>query len=287
MSVTQYETITPTTRHITQTRDTATVATVRPASACKCFRQSANKKRKPNQLRIRIDTSTRPSVHLQGEMTLPPLEDTFATKILPHLWLGDFRDATNVNALRKTGITHILNVAQECQSGECTPPAEEMEGINVLNIPLRDANDEDISPHFADAIQFIETVKEEKGRVLVHCRVGISRSATIVLAYLMRMNNWGFADALSHVRLRRNVVNPNLGFVLALEDFEKQLVGAQAKLKKMGQLPQLSLGVGGGGGMAVGVGLADSAVPFTSCPVQAQQVDAVAWDAAPQTAVAV
>jgi len=47
---------------------------------------------------------------------------------------------------------------------------------------------------------------------LVHCKMGISRSASTVLAYLMKEHNHSFADALEHVKKRRSCINPNGGF---------------------------------------------------------------------------
>lgn len=52
---------------------------------------------------------------------------------------------------------------------------------------------------------------------------GMSRSATIVIAYLMKTRGMSFQDALALVKARRPIVRPNEKFVKQLKDFEMQL----------------------------------------------------------------
>jgi len=59
--------------------------------------------------------------------------------------------------------------------------------------------------------------------VLVHCFAGISRSSTIITAYLMITNKWTWKKALEFVRSKRSQCNPNAGFRKQLVDFEKRL----------------------------------------------------------------
>jgi protein-tyrosine phosphatase len=54
----------------------------------------------------------------------------------------------------------------------------------------------------------------------VHCWAGVSRSATIVIAYLMRKNKWPLETAMDYVKQKRNFINPNHGFLAKLKDFE-------------------------------------------------------------------
>lgn len=65
--------------------------------------------------------------------------------------------------------------------------------------------------HFQTAIDFI---KEgiQAGGVIVHCYAGVSRSATCVIAYMMAVHGMSFFEALSYVRSRRHIINPNIGF---------------------------------------------------------------------------
>ncbi|KTG04285.1 hypothetical protein cypCar_00023141 [Cyprinus carpio] len=58
------------------------------------------------------------------------------------------------------------------------------------------------------------------GKVLVHGNAGISRSAALVIAYLMETFGVKYRDAFSHVQERRFCINPNVGFVHQLQEYE-------------------------------------------------------------------
>ena len=61
------------------------------------------------------------------------------------------------------------------------------------------------------------------GHILVHCKMGISRSASTVCAYLMKSLNWSLEQALAHVKKRRPIANPNDGFIEQLKIYEGML----------------------------------------------------------------
>lgn len=65
--------------------------------------------------------------------------------------------------------------------------------------------------HFAEAIAFIKEGMSQ-GAVFVHCFAGVSRSATMTIAFLMKEHKMQFYDAMSFVRRKRNVIFPNIGF---------------------------------------------------------------------------
>eukprot|EP00668_Euglena_longa_P043523 GGOE01057944.1.p2 GENE.GGOE01057944.1~~GGOE01057944.1.p2 ORF type:complete len:149 (-),score=25.88 GGOE01057944.1:524-970(-) len=110
------------------------------------------------------------------------------------------------------GVEYILNVGKEVD----TPEAEE-KGFHYLKLDLEDNADTPIGEYFQQTYMFIEEARAQSHKVLVHCRRGISRSATIVIAYVMRHNQKTFDEAFDYVKRKRDIINPNLGFVLALE----------------------------------------------------------------------
>jgi len=71
---------------------------------------------------------------------------------------------------------------------------------------------QDISKYFLVAIRFIKEALSNGGKVLVHCYAGVSRSATIVIAYLMQEHNLGYYEAMTFVKRKRPEVFPNAGF---------------------------------------------------------------------------
>ena len=84
---------------------------------------------------------------------------------------------------------------------------------NQSRYHLKDHVRENIECVFYDAIDFFEEAKKEGGKVYVHCVQGVSRSATIVISYLMFTRKMTFHDAFSYVRERRGIINPNTGFI--------------------------------------------------------------------------
>lgn len=145
-----------------------------------------------------------------------------ASKITDHVYLGGYSDAINTPELERRGITRVLNLAEEC-------PVMPSSTIETLHIPLKDHSDEDIAKHFETAVRFLRDAVRAGRSVLVHCRFGVSRSATIVIAYLMRYGSedssecpLSYDDAFDYVKLRRSQISPNLGFVLSLHGLNDQ-----------------------------------------------------------------
>ncbi|KNZ74835.1 Dual specificity protein phosphatase [Termitomyces sp. J132] len=89
-----------------------------------------------------------------------------------------------------------------------------------MRIPVEDVDYEDILIHLPSACQFIEEALRSGGNVLVHCVQGISRSATVVAAYLMWRRRVNTTEALEMVRAARDQIWPNPGFQEQLVLFE-------------------------------------------------------------------
>ena len=96
------------------------------------------------------------------------------------LYHGDLTHALNVKLLNRIGIRHILRL---CDS---PPYNETSENFHVLWINLCDEFKANIRKHFEETNQFLYDCKQKQEKVLVHCEMGISRSSSIVLAYLMK-----------------------------------------------------------------------------------------------------
>ncbi|XP_074204054.1 dual specificity protein phosphatase 22 isoform X4 [Camelus bactrianus] len=78
--------------------------------------------------------------------------------------------------------------------------------------------------HFRESIKFIHECRLGGEGCLVHCLAGVSRSVTLVVAYIMTVTDFGWEDALHTVRAGRSCANPNLGFQRQLQEFEKHQV---------------------------------------------------------------
>merc|ERR1711862_115235 len=107
-------------------------------------------------------------------------------------------------------ITSAITALQKLRIGDTITNLEE-NGINVLHIDVMDSGDNNIQKHFESSFKFIESALK-KGNVLVHCLVGISRSATLVIAYLMKKRKKGWVEMWDYVKKRRPYCEPNEGF---------------------------------------------------------------------------
>lgn len=83
-----------------------------------------------------------------------------------------------------------------------------------------DPNEDLVQPHISKTNDFIHEARLRNGAVLVHCLAGISRSTTLVVAYVMTVTNYGWKDSLNIVRAIRHEANPNIGFKKQLRMFE-------------------------------------------------------------------
>ena len=128
--------------------------------------------------------------------------------IRDHLFIGSWRDIEEPETLRAAGITHVLNVAKEVDPTH----HDGLEGFCAMHIPLVDEHRENIVEHLECACNFIDAAKRDGGRVLVHCRRGISRSPAIVVGYLLRQDGFEFDDAVAYVKERRKCTSLNIAF---------------------------------------------------------------------------
>uniref|UniRef100_A0A452R6B8 Dual specificity phosphatase 2 n=1 Tax=Ursus americanus TaxID=9643 RepID=A0A452R6B8_URSAM len=136
-------------------------------------------------------------------------------EILPYLFLGSCSHSSDLQGLQACGITAVLNVSASCPN--------HFEGLfRYKSIPVEDNQMVEISAWFQEAISFI--VKNSGGRVLVHCQAGISRSATICLAYLIQSRRVRLDEAFDFVKQRRGVISPNFSFMGQLLQFETQVL---------------------------------------------------------------
>lgn len=88
-----------------------------------------------------------------------------------------------------------------------------------MAVPLKDTENEDLLDYLEVGIDFIDRGRKE-GSVLVHCFAGVSRSAAVIMAYLMRTERLSVEDALESLRQSCEFVCPNDGFLEQLKMFE-------------------------------------------------------------------
>uniref|UniRef100_S4RE33 Dual specificity protein phosphatase n=1 Tax=Petromyzon marinus TaxID=7757 RepID=S4RE33_PETMA len=146
----------------------------------------------------------------------PTYDQGGPVEILPFLYLGSAYHASRRELLDAIGITALLNVSADLPN--------HFEGLfTYKSIPVEDNHKADIGAWFLEAIDFIDSTRRGGGRVFVHCHAGVSRSATICLAYLMKTRRLRLDEAFEFVRQRRSVISPNFNFLGQLQSFEVQI----------------------------------------------------------------
>jgi protein-tyrosine phosphatase len=130
--------------------------------------------------------------------------------ITENIYLGDFRAADDISILHAYGITHIINCARDM-------PEVFPNNFKYLSLNLRDTLGEDLTEAIILSMDFIKKGKS----VFIHCKQGVSRSASIVLAYLIKEKQMNYDAALKVVLNKRQCVNPNLSFETQLRWLEE------------------------------------------------------------------
>lgn len=150
---------------------------------------------------------------------------THVNEVWPNVYVGDEQTARDRYHLKKLGITHILNAAEGTWNNVDTGPDyyRDMD-IVYYGVVAEDVTSFDLSQYFFSAAQFIEkTLSNPQNKLLVHCVMGRSRSATLFLAYLMICENMTVVDAIEHVKKRRRII-PNWGFLKQLRELDQHLL---------------------------------------------------------------
>ncbi|KAM9323406.1 dual specificity protein phosphatase 22-B isoform 2-T2 [Pholidichthys leucotaenia] len=133
-------------------------------------------------------------------------------KVLPELYLGNFKDARDREQLARNNITHILSIHDSA-----APILQEM---TYLCISAADLPTQNLTQYFKQSIIFMHESRLKGEGCLVHCLAGVSRSVTLVVAYIMTVTGLGWQEALAAVRVARPCAGPNLGFQRQLQEFE-------------------------------------------------------------------
>ena len=145
-------------------------------------------------------------------------------EIIENLYLGDYNSSKDINLLKELGITKVLSVLDYTYGPNYNPKEFIHKKINVDDFVITN-----IIKYFGECLHFIKG----NDKILVHCMSGSSRSATIVIAYLMWIKKWTFKEALDYVKKKRPVVFPNDGFRDQLKLFEKLLVDNNYDIDKI------------------------------------------------------
>jgi len=157
----------------------------------------------------------------------PSFDQGTVSEILPYLYLGSNNQASQVEHVKSIGVTLCINAQRQKSS------LTEFDNhkIRIINLEIEDNLNTKISPHFNKVIGWIETEHQAGGKILINCRAGVSRSATLVIAYLMKIYPaWNFKQAYEFVKSKREIISPNLSFIVQLQEFEDDLIEKRSNI---------------------------------------------------------
>jgi hypothetical protein len=136
--------------------------------------------------------------------------------VYPGIYIGNYSTSTNLELLQGLGITHIISVIPTYN-----PPFQDK--LKYYHIPAYDDESQDLSIYFEKSNQYIREVLEKKGKILIHCMVGRSRSVTIFLAFLISLIKSNFNQDNIEMDLD-NVISNNIDY----RRFGNQALGVTA-----------------------------------------------------------
>ena len=155
----------------------------------------------------------------EGESGSPSASENMAPfQILPHLYLGCRKVAACLPSLRENDITRVLNVTSSVPN-----QFQDMDGFVYKQIAVEDSHEVDMIEHLPEAFCFIEEAKNRGEKVLVHCHAGMSRSVTVIIAYLMKYYHYTLDNAFDFVKQRKQNISPNFSFMGQLIEYEARL----------------------------------------------------------------
>lgn len=197
--------------------DAPTAAPTSPSKPTKCAAKLVSR---PSSLSLQLkrlsleDSSDQPNTEPATPFSGDRLHQRHQpVEILPYLFLGDIKIARSRESLKRAGLTRVLNVSRLENSFESE--------LVYKQIPVDDAPNVNLSEHFPDAFRFIDSARVNEERVLVHCQAGMSRSVTVILAYLMYHMCMSLEQAYDFVKAKKSNIQPNFSFMGQLLDFER------------------------------------------------------------------
>lgn len=148
---------------------------------------------------------SRPAHYSMSGIYSPISFFSYSNFIIDNVYLGSSFNASNWNLLVDNNIRRVVNVTNNI------PNFFEKDGIKYIMIKKKD-NGEDVFTK--EELQSIyDFITEDKENVLVHCVFGRSRSATIVLYYLIKKYDMTIEKALEFLKKQRYCINPSIQFL--------------------------------------------------------------------------
>ena len=134
--------------------------------------------------------------------------------IIDNIYLGDSEAASNEEYLKEYNISTVVNCAESLTS--------EYKELKFMELRLYDIYEQNLFPKFNVAYKYIKL--HSKNNILIHCVAGMSRSASLVIFYMMKEKGWDYDTCYRYVKERRPIIEPNGGFEAQLRDYYEKYI---------------------------------------------------------------
>lgn len=138
--------------------------------------------------------------------------DFTGSLIINNIYLGNIYDAYDINTLKNLEINNVLSAVIGFNDIYDS-------SINHLSLNLIDNETQNIIHYFDISNHFIDNIIQKKQKILIHCIAGRSRSATLLIAYLIYKYKYSVNDAIKLLKEKRNIVEPNQNFINQLHTY--------------------------------------------------------------------
>ncbi|KAJ7181179.1 protein-tyrosine phosphatase-like protein [Mycena filopes] len=197
-----------------------------------------------------LQTPTSTSTPTKGATKSASTKASISTPSTGALYLGSMAAVLEPDLLQTHDITNLVQVLEVPWAPLPPPAPPNGAGTTVPSPPMtyhridiEDRASAALTQHLGPACDYIHASLVRGENVLVHCQQGVSRSASIVIAYLIRERAMSYDAAFAHVKQRRQCIRPNSGFVGALRDWEIACAPTAASKPKSTSAPSLSVTV--------------------------------------------
>ncbi len=198
--------------------------------------------------------------------------------ILPRLFLGNADAARDLQLLKSHHITHVVTAAVSDKVGKLFP-----EDFEYHEVCIADDRDAELAPFLKPCAAFIDAaLADANSSVFVHCKVGTSRSASLVLFYMMQHRHYSLRNALLHIMHQRSS-NPRAPYTHPNKGFMKQLIACDGQLSAErggGAEASLTLSEYMSSEFSMGKNISRGPIPEPELPQAIGAATAIAADAA-------
>lgn len=157
-------------------------------------------------------------------------------RVTDHLYLSNCKAANDSALVSRCKITCVIDVTEA--GSRCALPPD----VERVHVPISDSPSSPLCDHFDAVADKIQAAAAGGGRTLVHCNAGVSRSAALCMAYLLKHRGATLLEAHRWLKACRPMVRPNVGFWKQLIGYEMLLLGCNSVhmvASSMGEIPDV------------------------------------------------